>query len=58
MTKRLWKPVKRFMRSEDGPTAVEYVVVLSLIIMVAFLAIQAFGIATRDMMQDSADKMP
>ncbi len=58
VTKQLWKPVKRFMLSEDGPTAVEYVVVLSLIVMVAFVSIQVFGIAARDLMQDSADKMP
>jgi len=35
--------VKRFMASEDGPTAVEYAVMLALIIVVCLTAIQAVG---------------
>ena len=35
--------VKRFLKSEDGPTAVEYAVMLALIIMVCITAIQAVG---------------
>ncbi len=58
MTKQLWQPVKRFMLAENGPTAVEYAVVLSMIIMVAFLAIQSLGAAAGGMLQDSASKMP
>jgi len=33
----------RFLRSEDGPTAVEYVVMLALIIVVCIAAIGALG---------------
>jgi pilus assembly protein Flp/PilA len=35
--------VKRFILSEDGPTAVEYAVMLALIIVVCLTAIQAIG---------------
>jgi pilus assembly protein Flp/PilA len=35
--------VKRFIVSEDGPTAVEYAVMLALIIVVCLTAIQAVG---------------
>ncbi len=35
--------VKRFLVSEDGPTAVEYAVTLALIIIVCLSAIQSVG---------------
>jgi pilus assembly protein Flp/PilA len=35
--------VKRFLGSEDGPTAVEYAVMLALIVVVCLTAIQAVG---------------
>ena len=35
--------VKRFLESEDGPTAVEYAIMLSMIVMVCIAAIQALG---------------
>jgi pilus assembly protein Flp/PilA len=35
--------VKRFLKSEDGPTATEYAVMLALIIIVALAAIQLLG---------------
>jgi pilus assembly protein Flp/PilA len=41
--KLLATSVKRFLVSEDGPTAVEYAVMLALIIVVCLTAIQAIG---------------
>ncbi|HUG92106.1 MAG TPA: Flp family type IVb pilin [Planctomycetaceae bacterium] len=35
--------VRRFLASEDGPTAVEYAVMLALIVVVCLTAIQAVG---------------
>lgn len=35
--------VKRFLKSEDGPTAVEYAVMLALIVIVCLTAIQSIG---------------
>jgi pilus assembly protein Flp/PilA len=40
---RLTNCVKRFLTSEDGPTAVEYAVMLALIVVVCLTAIQAVG---------------
>jgi pilus assembly protein Flp/PilA len=34
---------KRFLRSEDGPTAVEYAVMLALIVIVCLTAIKTVG---------------
>ena len=39
----LAKKVQRFLKSEDGPTAVEYAVMLALIIIVCLTAITAVG---------------
>ena len=37
------KKVQRFLVSEDGPTAVEYAVMLALIVIVCLTAIQSIG---------------
>ena len=37
------RSIKEFLVSEDGPTAVEYAVMLALIIVVCLTAIQAVG---------------
>jgi pilus assembly protein Flp/PilA len=39
----LYDKGRELLRSEDGPTAVEYAVMLALIITVCFLAITALG---------------
>lgn len=41
--KSLTKKMQRFLTSEDGPTAVEYAVMLALIIIVCLTAINSFG---------------
>jgi pilus assembly protein Flp/PilA len=41
--KNLVQKVKRFLTSEDGPTAVEYAVMLALIVIVCLGAIRAIG---------------
>jgi pilus assembly protein Flp/PilA len=38
--------VVRFLQAEDGPTAVEYAVMLALIILVVFGAVQTVGSTT------------
>ncbi len=41
---RKWlQPVLQFLRREDGPTAVEYAVMLALIIVVCITAITSLG---------------
>jgi pilus assembly protein Flp/PilA len=44
----LAQKVQRFLVSEDGPTAVEYAVMLALIIIVCLTAISSLGTATSD----------
>jgi pilus assembly protein Flp/PilA len=39
--------IKRFLKSEDGPTAVEYAVMLSLIIVVCITAVSTIGSRAR-----------
>lgn len=41
--KNLSQKVHRFLVSEDGPTAVEYAVMLALIVIVCLTAINAIG---------------
>jgi len=41
--KNLTMKLKRFLKSEDGPTAVEYAVMLSLIIVVCLTAVTNIG---------------
>ncbi len=41
--KKFYNSVKKFLKSEDGPTAVEYAVMLALIIVVCLAAITTLG---------------
>lgn len=41
--KSLAKKVQRFLVAEDGPTAVEYAVMLALIVVVCITAVAAIG---------------
>ncbi|MEQ8846464.1 Flp family type IVb pilin [Botrimarina sp.] len=41
--KKFAQKVQRFLASEDGPTAVEYAVMLALIVIVCLTAIQSIG---------------
>jgi pilus assembly protein Flp/PilA len=41
--KTLAKKVQRFLVAEDGPTAVEYAVMLALIVIVCITAIRSIG---------------
>jgi pilus assembly protein Flp/PilA len=43
---RVLQAVLRFLQREDGPTAVEYAVMLALIIIVVFGAVQTVGSKT------------
>jgi pilus assembly protein Flp/PilA len=41
--KKFTDSVKKFLKSEDGPTAVEYAVMLALIIVVCLVSIRLIG---------------
>ena len=54
---QLAKSVKKFFVSEEGPTAVEYAVMLALIVIVCLTAIQAVGTNASAKFQESADAL-
>jgi pilus assembly protein Flp/PilA len=53
--KKVLRQVVKFLVSDEGPTAVEYAVMLALIILVCFAAIQAIGTASSSSFQKTAD---
>jgi pilus assembly protein Flp/PilA len=46
-----------FLKSEDGPTAVEYAVMVALIIVVAIAAVTTLGTKVSTTFSDTADKI-
>jgi Flp pilus assembly pilin Flp len=57
MLKRLIISLTRFLRREDGPTSVEYAVMLMLVVGAAVSAIQMFGGTQAGSLQDSTQKI-
>ncbi len=51
------RPLLRFLRDENGATAIEYALMLALIFVVCVSAIQTFGKTTRNTFQHSVDKI-
>jgi pilus assembly protein Flp/PilA len=55
--KNLALKVQRFLKSEDGPTAVEYAVMLALIVIVCLTAIRSIGDNANTTFQSVADEL-
>ena len=55
--KNIVSKVQRFLKSEDGPTAVEYAIMLALIVIVCLTAIQAVGTNANARFQDVANQL-
>jgi len=55
--KLLAKKLHRFLVSEDGPTAVEYAVMLALIVIVCLTAISSIGTQASSTFQDVANSL-
>jgi pilus assembly protein Flp/PilA len=53
----LLRPLVRFLKKEDGPTAVEYAVMLALIIVVCLVAITALGTTTSQTFETVTDRL-
>ena len=51
------RKIQTFLIEESGPTAVEYAVMLALIMAVAIVGIGAMGLATRDMWQGNTNSI-
>jgi pilus assembly protein Flp/PilA len=56
--KSLAQKMHRFLVSEDGPTAVEYAVMLALIIIVCLTAITSVGNNAKTTFENVAAKLP
>ncbi|HUU82193.1 MAG TPA: Flp family type IVb pilin [Phycisphaerae bacterium] len=54
----LLERTKAFLKSEDGPTATEYAVLLALIVIAIIVAVSTLGGKVRDTFQTTADHMP
>jgi pilus assembly protein Flp/PilA len=54
---RFWSQLRAFVRSEDGPTAVEYAVMLALIIVVCLVAITSVGTAANTTFSNVASSL-
>ena len=55
--KRLVQKISRFLKKEDGPTAVEYAVMLALIIVVCLVAITTLGSQANDTFSNVGAKL-
>ena len=55
--KKLITKVQKFMQAEDGPTAVEYAIMLALIVIVCIAAIQAVGNAANGAFENVTTEM-
>lgn len=55
--KNFMNKVKNFLQSEDGPTAVEYAIMLALIVIVCLTAITAVGSAANSAFTNIAGKL-
>ena len=53
-TRRMLWRIVQFLRREDGPTAVEYAVLLALIVLVSLASIRALGPAVLSAFQSSS----
>jgi pilus assembly protein Flp/PilA len=49
--------IARFLKGADGPTTVEYCVILALIFLVCITAVVIFGQATNSSFQHSSDQI-
>jgi pilus assembly protein Flp/PilA len=47
----------RLLKEDDGPTAVEYAVLLALILMAVFLSVTAVGNSTSGLWQKDSEKV-
>ena len=54
---KLLERTKAFLKSEDGPTAVEYAVLLALIVVAILAAVSTLGYAVRDKFDEVGSKV-
>ena len=50
--------IKKFLKSEEGPTAVEYAVMLALIVVASITTITSLGTKVKNSVNTSTTKLP
>ncbi len=55
--KNLLQKIRRFVQDDAGPTAVEYAVMVAMIVLVCFASIQAIGTNTSPVFQQAAQSL-
>lgn len=53
-----WRSVEQFLRDESGPTMVEYLFMLSLVIFAALVGIGIVGDTTLELFKQTKNAMP
>ncbi|MEM9586832.1 MAG: Flp family type IVb pilin [Planctomycetota bacterium] len=53
----MFSSITRFLAEEDGPTAVEYAVMLALVLMVVIIGVAFLGTSTADSFQESSTQI-
>jgi pilus assembly protein Flp/PilA len=55
--RKVARAARSFLAAEDGPAAVEYAVMLAMIVLVCFAAIETLGTKTNSMFQNAASSL-
>ena len=56
--KKFARAARSFLTTEDGPAAVEYAIMLAMIILVCFAAVMSVGTQTNSIFQKAANSLP
>jgi pilus assembly protein Flp/PilA len=56
--KKFARTARSFLTAEDGPAAVEYAIMLAMIILVCFAAVMSVGTQTSSIFQKAANSLP
>jgi pilus assembly protein Flp/PilA len=55
--KKIIQSMWTFLAAEEGPTAVEYAVMIAMIVLVCLAAVQTLGISTMGLFQSAANSL-
>lgn len=51
----MWIKLKSFLKEEDGPTAVEYAIMLALIVVICLASIRSIGTSSTAIFENAAE---
>ncbi len=56
--RRFFGPICRFLRSEEGPTAVEYAIMVALLSLTVVSSVRTLGCSANEVFNKTSEKMP